>query len=630
MTPPNSAETPLAATQSGQAGEDPVLEGTVTELGEGHRSVSDADLAADMQAILTGEAYFDPASGRMISKKKGGGATEGSSSTMSHDSGISHNSSVKESSVDAPTPPQRPTDKPNEQSIFDRIAESMEYANTFNLGDIELEKRFASFDKAAEVPSQRTRRPEAPANRKSSWSPSPPQRTAAPTTQTFSATQAASSSARSSESPLSREDFHRVYDPGVRPLAGRGVGLDAATHTRSVAAERSLAMFDTGEHVISGTISAAPSALNIAGVSFTYGDIISMGDFYATPDQMLNASQQELSGLKTLIDRSTSYYRAPSGPHPVSNEDWDRATSGRYLTLAEENYSHFAPPDTIGDTFAATRADHRAEWQRWHERAIMDSREEHLSSPNATPSLFTPLAINAFADHFLTDAFASGHLVNKELTIGMFRRNFFNGANLTAAGNTFFEQVAAKAFVGQVRERFSELETESYPVCAWGWCIPWRPNINSVDRFATLLKEAAKAEPVRIANVAVKALHDHLNTVGVMVTNAAGHAEWRLYGDGHLDTDTRDVMQQAVASSIATLSDPGILASNFDVAAFFNNTWRYTPRPTAAGLAQIRASLQTYTLPTSTTLVDEAARILTEQLDSTINVLLASGRLRRA
>ena len=58
---------------------------------------------------------------------------------------------------------------------------------------------------------------------------------------------------------------------------------------------------------------------------------------------------------------------------------------------------------------------------------------------------YWPLIINAFGDHFLTDAFTAGHLINKDEVLDHFKGKFFSGAKLTEAGNGFFERVAAKA-----------------------------------------------------------------------------------------------------------------------------------------------------------------------------------------
>jgi hypothetical protein len=81
---------------------------------------------------------------------------------------------------------------------------------------------------------------------------------------------------------------------------------------------------------------------------------------------------------------------------------------------------------------------------------------------------------------------------------------------------------------------------------------------------------------------------------------------------------------------VANVNDPAILSSNLNVGPFLARVWKYTPHPTPSGRAQMTRALDTYTSPTSSALVTAAADVLTAQLDSLINVLLESGRLRRA
>ncbi|MBI2188676.1 MAG: DUF4056 domain-containing protein [Acidobacteria bacterium] len=86
-------------------------------------ATSDDDFAADLQSILAGQKVFDPVSKTTVDKR--------------------------ESS--APPPSSPAPDAKNETAIFDRIAQSLQYANAYNLGTIELENRFADFDAFSEL-----------------------------------------------------------------------------------------------------------------------------------------------------------------------------------------------------------------------------------------------------------------------------------------------------------------------------------------------------------------------------------------------------------------------------------------------------------------------------------------------
>jgi len=85
----------------------------------------DDEFVKDMEAILSGKMLYDP-----VSK-----------TTKTNDAGNR-----------APQPaPEQPQPPANEQAIFDRIAQSMEYANKYDLGTLEIENRFSDFDRISEL-----------------------------------------------------------------------------------------------------------------------------------------------------------------------------------------------------------------------------------------------------------------------------------------------------------------------------------------------------------------------------------------------------------------------------------------------------------------------------------------------
>jgi uncharacterized protein YycO len=100
-------------------------------------SISEDDLLADMQSIIRGEKVFDKESGVMKSRSEDG---NNHSSTKSRKNVNSH-SRQDEDSLD-----QLLAKKKNEHQIFDKIAESMQYANAYDLGSFPMEKRFDEFD----------------------------------------------------------------------------------------------------------------------------------------------------------------------------------------------------------------------------------------------------------------------------------------------------------------------------------------------------------------------------------------------------------------------------------------------------------------------------------------------------
>ena len=571
VSPPPAAAKPAAPAPAPAAAPAPV------DKPPAH-PVDEDELAADMKAILAGQATYDPVEKRVVQSPPRPAAVE---------------------------PPPLP---PNGHAIFDAIAQSMEHANAYDLGTIDLDGRFDDFDRLSDL-QERGRRRTGDRDRDDDGA---------------------------TDAPVGPADFlqdmdsirdaadTRVHDAMRRAADALGSGLAHATCLPSSIAfaaaappEYARPMYDTGEHVLaSDGIYTTPLQVGTApGVPFTYAQLVSMGDLYDTADQMMRAPVAELNRLKTLIERSTAHYRDGSAAD-VDDGEWDTATNHRYVDLAESNFTHFAPDTLVNDAIASQpphHSNHKAEWERYHRMALHEARAASGDPP------VHAMIVNAFGDHFLTDAFAAGHLVNKDVIVNYFRHNFLHGSDLTDNAGHFFDSLADHTFSGDVREKFSRLETADWT--HWhGMPLPFHANINSPDRFATLLKEICLQRPERVANLAAKALHDHLNANGIEVTNDAGDGTWRLTGDGHLTTETKAIMLRAVQASVANIRDPQLRAA--DDATCFGRVWRFTPRLTAASRPTVVSLLHDYTSPASARLFDAAVALLPKKVDQLIYALV--------
>ncbi len=578
VPPRSNAELPSASV----APANPPARGPEPAAAAPETTMSDNDLMAELEAIVKGQSVYDPAQKRTVPRES-----------------LKEYPRDEAAASSPPAPPAGLGAAGDSQAIFDRITQSMQHAGAYDLGTVELENRFADFDRIDEKRS------------------APKPRAAMPVPAASDASAARERSAAAP--PADTSDFMHDLDAihGTGPVVAKSA---------SVGDGYARPLYDTGEHVLPGidlyrdqlTVGAAP------GVAFSYGQLIAMADLFGTVDEMMAAKAPQLNQIKALIEQNTLFYQGRGGSD-VSNDQWQAVTDDRYLKLAEDNYDHFAPnllfPAARFAAAAAQHGDHRQAWQAHHKRALGQVQ----AGAGALPAL--PLTINAFGDHFLTDAFAAGHLVNKAALIEMFKANFYAGNALSAAGNAFFERVAQQAWKGELARKFTQLET-AQPYDAWWNIVKWHPDINDAGRFASVLQQAAVQAPEKVANLVVKAIHDVLNQSGFEVENDAGQ-RWHLTGDGHLTAETLAVMKRAVAESAQHIVDAAGGAAMPPLAALYAKVWAHVPRPTAGATNVLNAVVKDYLAPTSAALTHAAAEILNKQYETLIKELLKRKALRR-
>jgi hypothetical protein len=131
-------------------------------------------------------------------------------------------------------------------------------------------------------------------------------------------------------------------------------------------------------------------------LGLTYGEIIAFsGDMYAAIDPVTHATS--VVGTMERINKASLVEIYDLIPllhsRSASTGQLEAATGGRYISLAQRNVSHFSNVSGGRDNVSTWREGHRA--------AIRIA-----ASGNANAAW----AMNAAADHFLTDAFAAGHM----------------------------------------------------------------------------------------------------------------------------------------------------------------------------------------------------------------------------
>jgi hypothetical protein len=219
-------------------------------------------------------------------------------------------------------------------------------------------------------------------------------------------------------------------------------------------------------------------------VEASVGDVIAlMGDFYRTPEALRSAPDAELKELLEAINQE----RAGKLGGGRANAEYQRITKAyrpygeTFIELAKENKPHFTPTN-------------RDAWKELHVKAIKMARG---SGPGAG-DLDTALLHDAAAGHFLTDAFASGHLFNKK-----------------------------------------DLETA---IMLHLQRNPARPPNPELGAYYALVESQGVT-----AQLVLKNIHDRLNAEGVEVKNKKGMT-WRTFGDDHLKNaeQTRHIAALAI------------------------------------------------------------------------------------
>jgi hypothetical protein len=183
--------------------------------------------------------------------------------------------------------------------------------------------------------------------------------------------------------------------------------------------------FNSGEHVVLGDL-GYQSACAATGVCppwliradgqmlFTYGELVAFsGDFYPSPEALYLEQVEPLwkwgrnnpKDVKKLFQKEVETIE--NFLHGHSDEDYPDFNLSfawnypDYLNLALANESHFGFYNMLA-------------YVKYHSQALALAQEAHslrAARPHEGRALFMQaLFLNAFADHFLTDGFAAGHV----------------------------------------------------------------------------------------------------------------------------------------------------------------------------------------------------------------------------
>jgi nucleoid-associated protein YgaU len=323
----------------------------------------------------------------------------------------------------------------------------------------------------------------------------------------------------------------------------------------------------------------------------SYGEMIAMGDLFETPEEMRKATETELRALVELIRRQRD-----KGTASVSEDEWIKATNGRYTKLAGKNVAHFAGKSQDGD-FDAGGDGNRRQWWTFHIQALRSAQANKMDEA---------MQNNAFADHFLTDAFSAGHMINKSAIMDRAK----TALNASATLRAFEVQVARGILADPLGATLGNFEANPGAFSRW--------TAMTEQSLADVIDRIRYWKGDYFYSTFVKAVHDKLNTDitgpdgGVEVENLKGK-KWRLAGDKTLaaSPQTLEFGREAVAQSRANLKQAEG-QKQIDLKKLADQVWAWVPRPTKDGQKQIDDATATLTDPANAASVKAWVAIVVE------------------
>ena len=391
---------------------------------------------------------------------------------------------------------------------------------------------------------------------------------------------------------------------------------------------RKLARYEAGEHAAFG----GAGTVNINGVPIPRANVIAMGDFYGSPEEMQSADPAELRKLNELIERDKDFRAGKPGVKEPSNDEIEEATSARpegqrFMDLNKANQSHFAPPkdEAARKKSEAEGKDHKSAFAK-HHKAALDQATEGGASPASPTAPKRPApdkarATNGFANHYLTDAFSAGHLINKDEVMQLAKKNWeaSKDSGFWANRNTFTDAVAAGVLDDpDIAELMKDKEMSIHV----GWTDVTRA------RFSELMHTIAYFKTDDFLNLFARTVHDKLNQQGVEV-EVQGKTI-KLAGDETLKGSPESLAagRAAVAQSDANVEEAANATTAVDPEAMVKKVWDMVPKPTKTGQEQIDKVTKELTDMSDPKSVAAIVELSKKQMPTLVKELTKEGHLR--
>jgi hypothetical protein len=291
--------------------------------------------------------------------------------------------------------------------------------------------------------------------------------------------------------------------------------------------------FGSAEHVRLGN--EAESGQNVLVTEFgsiSYGEMIALGDYFS--------SVSEIESLAGFTDGRAQISYAlwkvnPGGrPRPAPNPTAEKEVEDRYNRLAAHNETHFSTGSSAGNS-------NREQYIARHREALRTAWYQGLNPLVVRRSDWQ--AQEAFAAHFLTDAFSAGHVRTQRGAIQQYWEGLYPN----------FRQDLVTTIACYMASYINDRDTV-------GWLV-------TVDILTGQIAEKIRAQggtklsSFSIGDLISKVLHDAdnagLDVVSRQSPQGTGPVRWRAVGDEFLFPSTPD----AAAAQTARFAETAIRLS---------------------------------------------------------------------
>jgi outer membrane protein OmpA-like peptidoglycan-associated protein len=348
--------------------------------------------------------------------------------------------------------------------------------------------------------------------------------------------------------------FERAADATAQRVMARDTAAEAPV-MRSVASGQAVVQRWVGkEHETIGNVTGETIDLG-GGITLTWGQVVAIaGDEYGSVQELQEAvkTPDGQARLRHRLEHDGVRGPIPSGL-PTPNAD--QSSNARFQELALHNLSHFSAGGTAIET-----------WRSHHEEALSHAL---FSGLKADPADWQQAQlVEAFGQHFLTDAFSAGHVRTPRTEIDTWY-------------TTDWAPRTVDALVTSLRHRIARDLTSDIGSQVVMPNVVIEMHVNEILMALALWfddKIHNQLQPLlgqAVGGAISGALHDKDNADGIWVASDAHPAAWMTFGDDKL-TDSPETQNQAELAVI-TAREQLVLAQSIGRAEHDRAT---TPPPT--------------------------------------------------